>query len=102
MELSSGFGKSCGVRGEKLSGGEKQRLALARALVRKPSVLLLDEATSALDEESQKKVQEALDSVMPLSTFIVVAHRLSTIRNCDRVVAIDSGKVIYDASPKHF
>jgi len=93
-ELGEGFNTSAGIRGGKLSGGQKQRIAIARAIIREPMILLLDEATSALDEDSQKKVQLALDNVMSNRTSIVVAHRLTTIEKCRRVVVIQNGKVV--------
>jgi ABC-type multidrug transport system fused ATPase/permease subunit len=93
ISLNTGFDTQCGVKGGKLSGGQKQRVAIARAVVRKPNILILDEATSALDEESQKKVQEALDNVMVGRTSIVIAHRLTTVEKCSRVVVIEDGKV---------
>lgn len=94
IKLSSGFEVECGVKGGKLSGGQKQRVAIARAVVRKPNILILDEATSALDEESQRKVQEALDNVMQNRTSIVIAHRLTTVEKCTRVVVLEGGKVV--------
>jgi len=94
LQLSSGFDVECGVKGGKLSGGQKQRVAIARAVVRKPSILILDEATSALDEESQRKVQAALDNVMIGRTSIVIAHRLTTVEKCSRVIVIEDGKVV--------
>jgi len=95
-ELPDKYETNVGPKGSQLSGGQKQRVAIARALVRNPSVLLLDEATSALDEESQRVVQDALDRLLQLRsrTTIVVAHRLSTIRNADIICVLEQGKVI--------
>lgn len=88
-----------GNRGSKLSGGQKQRIAIARAVVRDPQILLLDEATSALDEESQKLVQDALGKVSQGRTSIVVAHRLTTVKGCDRLAVIQDGKIVEDGRP---
>jgi ATP-binding cassette subfamily B (MDR/TAP) protein 1 len=93
-QLPNGYKTICGPRGGRLSGGQKQRVAIARAVVRQPKVLVLDEATSALDENSQKVVQGALDNVMKECTSIVIAHRLSTLSKCDRVVKIAHGIIV--------
>ena len=93
-QLHEGFSINCGLKGSKLSGGQKQRLAIARTIIRQPKVLLLDEATSALDEDSQKKVQEALENAMKGRTTIIIAHRMSTIEKCDKIFVLENGKVI--------
>jgi ABC-type multidrug transport system fused ATPase/permease subunit len=92
-KLGNGYQTNCGIRGGKLSGGQKQRVAIARTIIRQPKVLILDEATSALDETNQKMVQEALDSAMKGKTTIVIAHRMSTIQNCNKIFVLEDGKV---------
>ncbi|XP_057737121.1 ABC transporter B family member 15-like [Arachis stenosperma] len=92
--LKDGYDTYCGDRGVQLSGGQKQRIAIARAILKNPEVLLLDEATSALDSQSEKLVQGALERVMVGRTSVVVAHRLSTIQNCDVIAVLDKGKLV--------
>jgi ATP-binding cassette subfamily B protein len=92
--LSDGYNTVVGERGYRLSGGEKQRLAIARLLLKNPAVMILDEATSHLDNESEALVQAALDNAMHNRTSIVIAHRLSTIRDADRIVVLDEGVVV--------
>ena len=92
-ELSKGFNIVCGIKGGKLSGGQKQRVAIARTVIREPKVLMLDEATSALDEDSQKKVQLALEAASKNRTTIIIAHRMSTIEKCDKIFVLESGSL---------
>lgn len=87
-----------GQHGTQLSGGQKQRIAIARAILKNPKILLLDEATSALDVKSECIVQDALTKVMKSRTTVVVAHRLSTIRNADLIAVVHLGKLIEQGS----
>jgi ABC-type multidrug transport system fused ATPase/permease subunit len=98
LQLHPGFNIQCGIKGSKLSGGQKQRIAIARAIIRRPQILILDEATSALDEESQRKVQVALDNIMKERTSIVIAHRLTTIEKCDRIMVLESGRLVEEGA----
>ncbi len=99
-DLPQGWDTLVGDRGVKLSGGQRQRLAIARAFLRNAPVLLLDEATSALDTESERAVQRALDRLILGRTVIAVAHRLSTLRDFDRIVVMQSGRIIQDGGPE--
>lgn len=83
-----------GDQGNKLSGGQKQRLTIARAMLKSPSILILDEATSSLDSESEKKVQGAIDKLMLNKTSLIIAHKFSTIKKCDKILVLDKGKII--------
>ncbi|KAG6684444.1 hypothetical protein I3843_12G065200 [Carya illinoinensis] len=92
--LPEGYSTKVGERGVQLSGGQRQRVAIARAILKNPEILLLDEATSALDVESERVVQQALDRLMKNRTTVVVAHRLSTIKNADQISVLNDGKII--------
>lgn len=98
MDLPQGYDTHVGDRGNALSGGQRQRIAIARAILKNPQILILDEATSALDTESEKIVQAALDRLMEGRTAVVIAHRLSTVRNADDIVVIDHGKIVEEGT----
>ena len=91
--LPDGYDTMVGSRGYRFSGGEKQRIAIARTLLRDPRVLVLDEATSALDTETERAVQKAFDTLAQGRTTITIAHRLSTVRNADQIVVLDHGRI---------
>jgi ATP-binding cassette subfamily B protein len=94
QDLPQGLDTFLGEDGARLSGGQRQRMAIARALLRDAPILLLDEATSALDAESERLVQDALDRLMNTRTTLVIAHRLATVRQADRIVVMDQGKIV--------
>ena len=94
FELPDGYATVVGDRGNALSGGQRQRIAIARAILKDPRILILDEATSALDTESEKIVQAALETLMQGRTALVIAHRLSTVRDADKIVVINHGSIV--------
>jgi subfamily B ATP-binding cassette protein MsbA len=94
QQLPKGLQNEIGDRGVRLSGGQRQRIAIARAILKNAPILLLDEATSALDTESEQHVQAALDKLMQNRTSIVIAHRLSTVENADRIMVMEHGEIV--------
>lgn len=100
MAMPKGYDSQIGERGASLSGGQRQRIAIARAILKNPRILILDEATSALDTESEKIVQAALDKLMVGRTSFVIAHRLSTVLNADRIIVLEKGKILEQGTHK--
>ena len=100
IKLENKYETNIGERGDKLSGGEKQRISIARAILKNPDVLILDEATSSLDIESESSVQNALTNLMKNRTTLIIAHKLSTIRNSDKIVVINNGEIIEIGTPE--
>ncbi len=97
-KLAKGYNADAGERGTKLSGGQRQRIAIARAILKNAPILILDEATSGLDYITENQIQESLDELMKNKTTIIVAHRLSTILNADRIIVFDNGKIVEDGN----
>ena len=98
LEQSEKYDTNIGDYGGKLSGGQKQRLTIARAMLKSPSILILDEATSSLDSESEKKIQDAIDKLMLDKTSLIIAHKFSTIRKCDKIILIDKGRIVAEGT----
>ena len=96
--LPQGLDTPIGERGARLSGGERQRVAIARALYHDPDVLVFDEATSALDQQTEQAIIRAIDELRRVKTLVVVAHRLSTVQGCDRLVFLQNGRVTDEGS----
>ena len=93
MELPQGYDTIVGERGQKLSGGQRQRLSIARAVLKDPPVLILDEATSAVDNETEAAIQRSMEKIIIGRTTIVIAHRLSTVRNADMIYVLENGRL---------
>jgi ABC-type multidrug transport system fused ATPase/permease subunit len=93
VQLPNGYDTEIGERGVRLSGGQKQRLALARAILADPRILILDEATSSVDAEAEYLIQQALERVLKNRTALVIAHRLSTVRNADKIIVLERGRI---------
>ena len=100
MKLPNKYDTMVGENGVILSGGQKQRLAIARALLMKTEIILFDEATSALDNETQSEIKTAIDNLKGEYTILIVAHRLSTVIDCDRIFVVDEGKIVDSGSHK--
>lgn len=98
LEQSEKYDTNIGDYGGKLSGGQKQRLTIARAMLKSPSILILDEATSSLDSESEKKIQDAIDKLMLDKTSLIIAHKFSTIKKCDKIILIDKGRILAEGT----
>ena len=98
--LPQGLETMVGEKGIMLSGGQQQRIGIARALYRDPEILILDEATSSLDQSTEKKIMESIQFLKRKKTLIVITHRLSTVKNCDKISFIDKGRVTKQGSPK--
>jgi ATP-binding cassette subfamily B protein len=99
-KMPQGYDSIIGERGVKLSGGERQRISIAQSILKNTPILILDEATSALDSDSELAIEKALSNIMKNKTVIAIAHRLSTLKNMDRIIVIDNGKIIEEGTIK--
>jgi ATP-binding cassette subfamily B (MDR/TAP) protein 1 len=93
-DYGSGFQRKVGPKGSQLSGGQKQRIAIARAIIRNPAIYLFDEPTSALDSQNEESIQESLERLMERSTSITIAHRMSTVKNCEKIFVFLEGRIV--------
>jgi ABC-type bacteriocin/lantibiotic exporter with double-glycine peptidase domain len=98
-QLPEGYEQPLGERAAKLSGGQRQRIAIARALYRSPRLLVLDEATSALDQQSENAIQHTVRNLAGSLTMLIIAHRLTTVEHCDRIVWLEAGRIVMDGTP---
>jgi len=98
MDRNKGYHEQVGERGLKLSGGEKQRVAIARALMKRAKILCFDEATSALDTQTEHEVQQAINDVSKGATTLIIAHRLSTVQKCDKIIVIKHGVIVEEGT----
>ena len=100
LKLKDGYNTVIGGNGSKLSGGERQRISIARALLKDAPIILLDEATASLDVENETKIQQAISTLIKNKTVVIIAHRMRTIENTDKIVVIQNGQIVEDGTPK--
>ena len=100
LKLKDGYNTVIGENGSKLSGGERQRISIARALLKDAPIILLDEATASLDVENETKIQQAISTLIKNKTVVIIAHRMRTIENADKIVVIQNGQIVEDGTPK--
>ena len=98
MELENGYDTVIGEGGSSLSGGEKQRISIARAILKDAPIIILDEATASIDPDNEKHIQKAINELIKNKTLVMIAHKLSTIKNADQILVIDEGKIIQEGT----